>query len=69
MTGSGSGRTPGWAVVNSASAIAFTAFENLIGGSSADTFDFNGTGSITGSLDGGGGANVRFSIEVFEPGP
>jgi hypothetical protein len=38
--------------------IAFTGFENLTGGSAADTFAFTGTGNVTGNVNGGGGANV-----------
>jgi hypothetical protein len=36
----------------------FTGFQKLIGGASADTFVFQQSGSITGSLDGAAGANA-----------
>jgi len=38
-------------------ALAFTSFENLVGGSAADTFAFGGTYSFTGTLDGGSGTD------------
>jgi hypothetical protein len=40
------------------SGLAFSSFENLTGGSGADTFAFTGAGSIGGNLSGGGGANT-----------
>ena len=36
----------------------FSSFENLAGGSAADTFAFQPGGSLSGNIDGGGGANT-----------
>jgi hypothetical protein len=40
------------------SGLTFSGFENLTGGSAADTFAFTGAGSIRGSVNGGGGVNI-----------
>ena len=42
----------------SAGATTFTFFENLTGGSGTDGFSFTNAGSLSGSLDGGGGTNT-----------
>jgi hypothetical protein len=38
--------------------LTFSGFENLTGGTAADTFAFTGAGSISGSVNGGGGVNI-----------
>jgi hypothetical protein len=38
--------------------VAFTSFENLRGGSAADTFAFQPGGGVSGRIDGGGGTNT-----------
>lgn len=38
--------------------IDFLDIENLVGGSGDDTFAFNADGTLTGSIDGGGGSNT-----------
>jgi hypothetical protein len=38
--------------------VAFTSFENLRGGSAADTFAFQSGGGVSGRIDGGGGTNT-----------
>lgn len=38
--------------------LTFSGFENLTGGSATDTFAFTGAGSISGSVNGGGGINI-----------
>jgi hypothetical protein len=38
--------------------LAFSGFENLTGGSAADTFAFTGAGSISGNVNGGAGVNT-----------
>jgi hypothetical protein len=38
--------------------LPFSGFENLTGGSAADTFAFTGAGSISGNLNGGSGVNT-----------
>ncbi len=38
--------------------LTFSQVENLTGGSAADTFNFTGSGSISGSIQGGSGTNV-----------
>jgi hypothetical protein len=51
-----------WAVnatnAGSVAGLSFAGFANLSGGSAADTFAFSGAGTITGGLNGGGGANT-----------
>ena len=36
----------------------FSSFENLVGGSGTDTFKLSGSGSLSGTIDGGGGTNI-----------
>src|SRR5262249_47795329 len=38
--------------------VAFTGFENLVGGSATDTFTFQAGGGVTGTVDGGDGVNA-----------
>jgi hypothetical protein len=38
--------------------VVFSSFENLTGGTAADTFAFSDTGNVTGNVNGGSGANV-----------
>ena len=52
ITGANSG------LLNGIPNLNFTGVENLRGRSGADTFTFTSTGSISGSLDGGGGADT-----------
>src|SRR5579883_1118692 len=49
VNGSGSGTVDGW---------SFKSVANLIGGSGNDTFKFSGSGSLSGTIDGGAGANT-----------
>ena len=42
----------------STNTLTFLAFENLNGGSGADTFVFNGNASVNGSVDGGAGSDT-----------
>lgn len=44
-------------VINNAFPVTFTTFSNIIGSSGNDTFDFR-VGTITGTLNGGGGSNL-----------
>jgi hypothetical protein len=38
--------------------VTFSSFQNLVGGTGNDTFQFTSTGSLTGTADGGGGTNT-----------
>src|SRR5262249_36858132 len=38
--------------------ISFNSIQNLVGGTAAETFTFQDAGSISGTLDGGGGADT-----------
>lgn len=38
--------------------VGFSGFQNLVGGSGKDTFKFSGSGSISGTIVGGGGTNT-----------
>ena len=62
MTGLNSGKLSFETSAGSAVEIAFTDVQNLIGGSSIDSFKFNG-GSLSGSLNGGEGNDV---LDIFE---
>ncbi len=42
----------------STNALTFSSFENLTGGTGADTFRFSDAGSLAGAIDGGGGGNT-----------
>jgi hypothetical protein len=44
--------------LNGAAAFAFVSFENLVGGTGADTFKFSNARSVSGSVNGGGGADT-----------
>ncbi|HSW94465.1 MAG TPA: hypothetical protein VLJ15_08975 [Gammaproteobacteria bacterium] len=44
--------------VTSTNAFNFIAFQNLNGGSGADSFTLSGGGTLSGSIDGGGGSNT-----------
>lgn len=50
VTGAGAGHTD--------DGLTFSGFENLTGGSEADTFLLNTGGSVAGAIDGGGGENA-----------
>lgn len=45
-----------------AGAITFTSFENLLGGTAADTFKLSGSGNVTGALDGGFGSGTTANV-------
>src|SRR5262249_30187415 len=51
-----------WQITNSnagkVGALAFSAFENLVGGSSPDVFKFSNGKALSGSLNGGAGSNT-----------
>jgi hypothetical protein len=49
LTGVGAGTVNG---------IAFTGINNLVGGANTDTFKFNSGGSVSGTINGGGGSNT-----------
>src|SRR5262249_27403096 len=53
---------PTWAVTGAnagtAAGLSFSAVQNLTGGTGADTFSFGASGSVSGVVDGGGGANT-----------
>jgi hypothetical protein len=42
---------------NASSSVSFTGYQNLVGGAGANSFAFNDNGSLSGSLNGGPGAN------------
>jgi hypothetical protein len=51
-----------WTITNpdtvTVGAMVFSGFQNLVGGSGADRFQFSSIGTISGSIDGGGGTNT-----------
>jgi hypothetical protein len=53
---------PVWAITGpdsgSVDGLTFSGFQNLVGGTADDTFQFGPNGSISGSVDGGGGTNA-----------
>ena len=62
MTGDGTGRSFSISGANSGSVVivsstTFTNIENLTGGSAADSFAFTSSGSLTGTVNGGGGTD------------
>jgi hypothetical protein len=56
LSGTNAGRVPGAAYYAQVfvADVAFTSFENLRGGSAADTFAFQSGGGVSGRIDGGG---------------
>src|SRR5262249_60474036 len=47
----------GGKIFNSLGTFLFSSVENLLGGAGTDAFTFSGLGTVSGQIDGGGGAN------------